>query len=69
MATMNKEHIKVLIENDDIIRSAQDQRVYRGLELTNGMKLMLISDPDTDKSSAAMDVNIGKKLHCAVPIT
>ncbi|XP_041369113.1 insulin-degrading enzyme-like [Gigantopelta aegis] len=59
MSAMNREHIKVVVENDDIIRSAQDKRLYRGLELTNGIKVFLISDPETDKSSAAMDVNIG----------
>ncbi|XP_033468874.2 insulin-degrading enzyme isoform X2 [Epinephelus lanceolatus] len=43
----------------DIIRSPEDKRVYRGLEFTNGLKAMLISDPTTDKSSAALDVQIG----------
>ncbi|XP_049457335.1 insulin-degrading enzyme isoform X1 [Epinephelus fuscoguttatus] len=43
----------------DIIRSPEDKRVYRGLEFTNGLKAMLISDPSTDKSSAALDVQIG----------
>lgn len=44
----------------DIIRSPEDKRVYRGLEFNNGLKAMLISDPTTDKSSAALDVHIGK---------
>lgn len=44
----------------DIVKSAQDKRAYRGLELQNGMKVLLISDPETDKSSASIDVNIGK---------
>lgn len=44
----------------DIIRSPEDKRVYRGLEFTNGLKAILISDPTTDKSSAALDVHIGK---------
>ena len=44
---------------DDIVTSAEDKRLYRGLELTNGLKVLLISDPATDKSSAAMDVHIG----------
>ena len=44
---------------DDIIKSEEDKRLYRGLELNNGMKILLISDPTTDKSSASMDVNIG----------
>ena len=43
----------------DIIRSPEDKRVYRGLEFTNGLRALLISDPTTDKSSAAMDVQIG----------
>ncbi|XP_051504314.1 insulin-degrading enzyme isoform X2 [Myxocyprinus asiaticus] len=42
-----------------IIRSPEDKREYRGLEFTNGLKAILISDPTTDKSSAAMDVHIG----------
>lgn len=44
----------------DIIRSPEDKREYRGLEFTNGLKAILISDPTTDKSSAALDVHIGK---------
>ncbi|XP_056465442.1 insulin-degrading enzyme isoform X1 [Gadus chalcogrammus] len=43
----------------DIIRSPEDKRLYRGLEFTNGLRALLISDPTTDKSSAAMDVQIG----------
>ncbi|XP_067091870.1 insulin-degrading enzyme isoform X2 [Osmerus mordax] len=43
----------------DIIRSPEDKRLYRGLEFTNGLKAVLISDPTTDKSSAALDVQIG----------
>uniref|UniRef100_A0A665U7T7 Insulin-degrading enzyme n=1 Tax=Echeneis naucrates TaxID=173247 RepID=A0A665U7T7_ECHNA len=43
----------------DITRSPEDKRVYRALEFTNGLKAMLISDPTTDKSSAALDVHIG----------
>lgn len=45
----------------EIVKSAQDQRLYRGLELQNGMKILLISDSATDKSSAAMDVRVGKR--------
>ncbi|XP_077053085.1 insulin-degrading enzyme isoform X3 [Siphateles boraxobius] len=43
----------------DIIRSPEDKREYRGLDFTNGLKAILISDPTTDKSSAALDVHIG----------
>ena len=49
-------------EHPDIIKSNADKRKYRGLELQNGMKILLVSDPDTDKSSVAMDVHIGEFL-------
>lgn len=57
---MASAHIKTVIENDSIIRSENDARLYRGLELNNGMKVLLVSDKDTDKSAAGMDVNIGQ---------
>ena len=49
---------------NDIIKSAEDKRLYRGMELVNGMRVLLISDHTTDKSSAAMDVHIGKLKVC-----
>lgn len=49
----------VLRRVDDIIKSAGDNRQYRGLELSNHLKVLLVSDPTTDKSAAAMDINIG----------
>ena len=30
------------------------------MELENGLKILLISDPETDKAAAAMDVHIGQ---------
>lgn len=44
---------------NNIVKSEFDKREYRGLELQNGMKVVLISDPSTDKCAAALDVNIG----------
>lgn len=44
---------------DDIVKSPNDKREYRGLLLTNKMKILLISDPTTDKGAAALNVNIG----------
>lgn len=45
---------------NNIVKSEQDKREYRGLLLDNGMKVLLVSDPSTDKSAAAMEVNVGK---------
>lgn len=47
----------------EIPKSPRDDRQYRGLQLKNEMKVLVISDPSTDKSAAAMDVHIGKIFH------
>ncbi|CAK1587423.1 unnamed protein product [Parnassius mnemosyne] len=49
----------VLKRYDNIVKSQEDKREYRGLQLTNNLKVLLVSDPNTDKSAAAMDVNVG----------
>lgn len=59
LSAMSSVHIKKVVDEPQIIKSAEDKRLYRALELQNGMRVMLISDPQTDKSSAAMDVYIG----------
>ncbi|XP_058128643.1 insulin-degrading enzyme [Anopheles coustani] len=45
--------------SNDITKSAQDSREYRGLKLSNGMKIVLVSDPTTDRSAAALSVAVG----------
>ncbi len=42
-----------------IKRSPSDDRSYRYLVLKNGLKVLLISDPETDKSAASLNVNVG----------
>lgn len=44
---------------DKITKSQNDKRDYRGLILRNQMKILLISDPTTDKSAASLNVQIG----------
>jgi len=53
------QYIKSTKNHDDIIKSPEDKRRYCVLELNNGMKIFLISDPLTDKSAVSMNVNIG----------
>uniref|UniRef100_UPI00398E990D insulin-degrading enzyme isoform X2 n=1 Tax=Pristiophorus japonicus TaxID=55135 RepID=UPI00398E990D len=54
---MNNAAVKRIVTN--IVKSPEDKREYRGLELSNGIHALLIHDPTTDKSSAALDVHIG----------
>lgn len=44
---------------DTPVRSAEDNRQYRVIELTNGLRCVLVSDPTSEKAAAAMDVNVG----------
>ena len=44
---------------DDIKKSATDDRSYRFLELSNGLKIVLVSDLGADKSAASMTVYRG----------
>jgi len=43
----------------DIIKSENDSRSYRSLTLPNQLEVIVISDPDTDKAAAALNVAIG----------
>ena len=52
-----KNLIKVV--DNKIIKSPTDPRIYRVIQLTNGLQMCLISDPDADMSAAAMDVHVG----------
>lgn len=41
-------------------KSPQDQRHYKPLTLANGLRVLLISDPNSEQASAAMAVNVGQ---------
>ena len=43
----------------DVIKSENDPRNYRLVELKNKIKILLISDPIADKAAASVDINIG----------
>ena len=42
-----------------VVKSPHDPRSYETLVLDNGLKVVLVSDPATDKAAASLDVNIG----------
>eukprot|EP01038_Epipyxis_sp_PR26KG_P014143 gene14143-18981_t len=45
--------------NDGIVTSANDDRIYRSVFLSNGLQALLISDKNCEKSSAACNVQVG----------
>jgi insulysin len=44
---------------DTLEKPLLDDRSYRVIRLPNQLEALLVHDPDTDKASAAMDVNVG----------
>ena len=50
---------EILTNSTEVIKSPADDRDYRYLTLDNGLGILLISDADTDKAAAAVDVNVG----------
>ncbi len=48
-----------LSEEPEIITSPADPYSYRYMQLENGLKVLLVNTPDSDKASAAMSVNVG----------
>lgn len=44
---------------DVLIKPANDLMDYRILHLENGLRVVLISDPEADKAAASLDVNVG----------
>ncbi len=42
-----------------VTKSPNDTRNYRALVLENGMKVLLVNDPEADKAAASVDVNAG----------
>jgi Insulinase (Peptidase family M16) len=43
----------------EVRKKPLDERLYRALELDNGMRVLLVSDPSSSRSAAALDVNVG----------
>jgi insulysin len=44
---------------DTLETPSLDDRNYRVIRLINQLEVLLVHDPETDKASAALDVNVG----------
>ncbi|MDP0589791.1 MAG: insulinase family protein [Candidatus Endonucleobacter bathymodioli] len=56
---LGKDMDKSEMESDFIVKSPADPRDYRHVTLPSGLRVLLISDPDTDKAAVAVDVGVG----------
>ncbi|MCG3200558.1 MAG: Protease 3 [Gammaproteobacteria bacterium] len=43
----------------EVVKSPGDTREFEYLQLNNGMKVLLVSDPEADKAAAALSVGVG----------
>lgn len=48
-----------VIDPNVVIKSTQDKREYAYKKLENGLKVVVVSDPDADKAAASLNVHIG----------
>ena len=44
---------------DNVIVNPSSDRSYRAIRLANGLRAVLINDPDTDKAAASLDIQVG----------
>jgi len=49
----------IIDQCDDIRKPEIDRRTYKWIRLANEMQVLLISDSETDKAAASMDVSVG----------
>lgn len=49
----------VQAQDVEVVQSPNDARAYQYLTLPNDLQVLLISDPETDKAAAALDVSVG----------
>lgn len=52
-------HAPVILLTDSLEKPSLDDRDYRVVRLDNELEALLVHDPQTDKASAALDVNVG----------
>ncbi|KLP20641.1 Uncharacterized protein LW94_14152 [Fusarium fujikuroi] len=58
-ATTGGAPIPVTLITDSLEKPSIDKRDYRVIRLGNELEALLVHDPETDKASAALDVNVG----------
>ncbi|EER40977.1 conserved hypothetical protein [Histoplasma capsulatum H143] len=55
------QHTMAIVERltEDLEKPSVDDRSYRVIRLPNKLEALLVHDPDTDKASASVNVNVG----------
>jgi insulysin len=56
---VTKSPMPATLVTDSLEKPSLDDRGYRVIRLGNELEALLVHDPETDKASAALDVNVG----------
>ncbi|CAG2101369.1 unnamed protein product, partial [Medioppia subpectinata] len=59
MSSLNGSNDLIAESYESIVKPNDDKRDYKAIVLTNGLKVLLISDRETDKSAAALTTGVG----------
>lgn len=51
--------------SEQLVKPACDKLAYRHVRLSNGLRVLLISDPETDKAAASLNVRAPRVLPAA----
>ena len=51
--------VATTLHAEEVIKSPNDTRDYAALTLENGLRVILVSDPEADKAAASLNVNVG----------
>lgn len=57
--TQDNNNNKQAANSNQVISSPYDNRQYRAITLDNGLEVILVSDPETEKSAASLAVGVG----------
>ena len=55
----SKHHTVILAENEEFIKPLPDKRLYRAILLSNGLRALLVSSPQSDVEAGALHVQAG----------
>ncbi|XWW97607.1 hypothetical protein V2A60_005592 [Cordyceps javanica] len=58
-SALGRQETLVTLLTDRLEKPSLDDRQYRVIRLDNGLEALLVHDPETDKASASLDVDVG----------
>ena len=58
-ALLQPEAAQLASDEYSVVKAARDSRLFRALDLSNGIRLVLVSDAKAEMAGASLDVHVG----------